>query len=195
MPKRGILILFCVFGVAILILLVGRRPSAPNEEPSYNGRTLSDWVVSLNAGIYPAQVDALQSFGTNADPSLLKWICYDTPIWKAAGYEAINRLRSLLKKTALNDRRLILAEKSAIALSWYCWEHGALRGECARLLTDKKTSPKARARLNRVLSTPPRPFMETIKPHKSIVIPSAIPAAVISRLSTLPDGEELRVES
>ena len=57
----------------------------PGErEPSYRGRTLSEWV-SLYA-LHPNDREAgeaIRQIGTNALPSLLKWIEYEEPGWRA----------------------------------------------------------------------------------------------------------------
>ncbi len=57
---------------------------AADEEPSYNGRLLSQWLgdVVLNArstGPEPYG-EAIRAMGTNAIPTLLKWISYERPI-------------------------------------------------------------------------------------------------------------------
>ncbi|HEY9072979.1 MAG TPA: hypothetical protein VIN67_02500, partial [Desulfobaccales bacterium] len=55
--------------------------SAAEQEPSYNGRLLSEWLGDMRLGqLYsgpsPTQT-AVQAMGTNAIPTLLKWMSYE----------------------------------------------------------------------------------------------------------------------
>ena len=63
-------------GFFILSILAG---IAADQEPSYNGRLLSQWLVDLQLGQVgdnPTEV-AVRAMGTNAIPTLLKWISYE----------------------------------------------------------------------------------------------------------------------
>ena len=56
---------------------------AADQEPSYNGRLLSQWLGDKvlggrSAGHVPHE-DAIRAMGTNAIPPLLKWISYERP--------------------------------------------------------------------------------------------------------------------
>ena len=62
-------------GLLILCALAGL---AADQEPSYNGRLLSQWLADLQpgrAGGHPTE-GAVRAMGTNAIPTLLKWISY-----------------------------------------------------------------------------------------------------------------------
>jgi len=59
----------------------------PEPEPSYNGRTLSEWLkMSRRPAVtegFPGEATlAVRSIGTNALPFLLKWIRYELPPWR-----------------------------------------------------------------------------------------------------------------
>jgi HEAT repeats len=66
-------------GAAAVWLLLPR-----DHEPVYQGKKLSNWVISLGLarfGMAPAedQKDAILQIGTNALPFLVKWITYPAP--------------------------------------------------------------------------------------------------------------------
>src|SRR5205814_6792920 len=68
-------------------------------EPSYGGRSLSEWVGRLDAAAEPAATkeaeEAIRRIGTNALPYLLEWIQYERPAWVSS----LNRVTGgLLKK-------------------------------------------------------------------------------------------------
>src|SRR5205823_6580136 len=52
-----------------------------NTEPSYHGRTLSQWLRPANPdnlhSYTPEEVEAIRHFGTSAVPYLLTWISYE----------------------------------------------------------------------------------------------------------------------
>ena len=71
MTKRKLLLLL-VACIAIGALVV---TATKNREPTYNGRTLSEWLDLGRSDINPAQrTHAVQQIGTNALPFLLAWI-------------------------------------------------------------------------------------------------------------------------
>jgi hypothetical protein len=93
----------------ILIAVAGALPTAalvlavrPEHEPSYDGRPLSEWlhVCSCRKPERPTYderekaAQAIRHMGTNAIPTLLRWISYDpTP----ARQKALTLLRKLPK--------------------------------------------------------------------------------------------------
>jgi hypothetical protein len=81
MKRRPVLIIaFACLASAILALVFWPR----EREPEYNGVTLSTWLVrsgSTNQTESLAAVDAIRHIGTNALPSLLRWIHYE-PGWR-----------------------------------------------------------------------------------------------------------------
>lgn len=56
----------------------------PGErEPSYQGRRLSEWITSYNSHPRDQEAgDAIRQIGTDALPSLLRWIEYEEPGWR-----------------------------------------------------------------------------------------------------------------
>jgi hypothetical protein len=70
-------------GLAILCASVA---TAADREPSYNGRLLSEWLADqyASSGVTVAGApnppkEAVRAMGTNAIPTLLKWISYEGP--------------------------------------------------------------------------------------------------------------------
>jgi HEAT repeat protein len=55
---------------------------ASDQEPSYNGRLLSQWLgdLQLSQPGATATEGAVRAMGTNAIPALLKWISYERPL-------------------------------------------------------------------------------------------------------------------
>jgi len=67
-----------------LVILFASAAIAADEEPSYNGRLLSQWLGDMEerqlwVGGGPTE-KAVQAMGTNAIPTLLKWMSYE-PSW------------------------------------------------------------------------------------------------------------------
>jgi HEAT repeat protein len=62
-----------------LIMLCGSVAVAADQEPSYDGRLLSQWLGDLLVGEFgsTATEGAVRAMGTNAIPTLLKWIAYE----------------------------------------------------------------------------------------------------------------------
>ena len=74
----GLLLLGVCAAAVVWVIWLGER------EPSYRGRKLSEWI-SLYA-LSPRDQEAgeaIRQIGTNALPSLLKWIQYEEPGWRA----------------------------------------------------------------------------------------------------------------
>ena len=64
-----------------LIILCASVAIAADQEPSYNGRLLSQWLGDMrlsapSTGHSPDE-EAIRAMGTNAIPTLLKWISYE----------------------------------------------------------------------------------------------------------------------
>lgn len=83
--------MLAVVGVAVLVVW-------PDEtEPSYQGRTLTEWLLYERPAEAPAvtrnpQVEAIRHIGTNALPFLLKWGQYEPPAWRRVARAAVWRL-------------------------------------------------------------------------------------------------------
>jgi HEAT repeat protein len=66
-------------------LVVAATSNAADQEPSYKGRTLTEWTrdidphVSVPAGYEPPEWIAITRIGTNAIPTLLKWMAEKDP--------------------------------------------------------------------------------------------------------------------
>lgn len=92
--------------------------------------------------------------GTNSLPYLMKWIRYDTPVWKRKLYGMINpALRRLKPSWQLADGEAqIRAEGSLFALITLCPREANVVAELARLADDPATSPVVRARAANVLA-------------------------------------------
>jgi len=77
--SRGPPVWFCGF-----LVLCASAAIAADQEPSYKGRLLSQWVgdMPLNEPMTGHQpyLDAVRAIGTNAIPTLLKWISYERPL-------------------------------------------------------------------------------------------------------------------
>ena len=62
-------------------VLCGSALIAADAEPSYNGRLLSEWLADVSAGAVFGTTtraeEAIRAMGTNAIPTLLKWISYE----------------------------------------------------------------------------------------------------------------------
>ena len=88
-PRIGSLIqLFLRYGVPPracgLVILCASVATAADQEPSYHGRLLSEWLADVHAsagvdvvGAPNPPEEAIRAMGTNAIPTLLKWISYE----------------------------------------------------------------------------------------------------------------------
>lgn len=78
--RRNIGLLLLGVCAAAVVWAIWRR----EREPSYQGRTLSEWITSYDS--HPRNqeaAEAIRQIGTNALPSLLKWIQYEEADWRA----------------------------------------------------------------------------------------------------------------
>src|SRR5437879_4899885 len=78
MGKRKV-IFFCL-GVAFVLTAVVWAISR-EREPSYQGRTLSEWT-DLLPGKNDDASNAIRHVGSNSLPVILKWLRYEPPSWK-----------------------------------------------------------------------------------------------------------------
>jgi hypothetical protein len=69
----------------LLVVLVAAAGNAANNEPSYKGRTLTDWTRDIDphyivmVGHEPPEWVAIRHIGTNAIPTLLTWMAKKDP--------------------------------------------------------------------------------------------------------------------
>jgi HEAT repeat protein len=129
---RRIPIIMLGVGVAIL-LWTFLRPR--EQEPRYEGRTLSQWLMDYDPtpkpdGPLTKQANsAVEHIGTNALPSLIKWIDYEVPAWhwkfcdafpRVAASPTFSRLvmgkKDFLRARAANLGFKILGDKAAPAV-------------------------------------------------------------------------------
>lgn len=131
----------------VLVLQVVPAP----QEPSYEGKRLSEWVIDLNGEFTVEQARALDAMGTNAIPHLLRWVAYDTPPWKTHAYRVMNFLRSTRNKSQITDRRLKLGDEAETALSRFVRDAPQIAVECRRLALQNNLPPRVRQRINYLL--------------------------------------------
>ena len=89
--RLGVALLALVL-LAVVIAFFRPTPSPPPIEPSYAGRTLSEWILrnpnALNGNPRSREAkEAIRKMGTNALPCLLAWLAADpdhSPIKRAA---------------------------------------------------------------------------------------------------------------
>ncbi len=87
MRKRGLIRL--LIGILVLIgaiVVLSRR----EREPEYGGKRLSEWVDELPESRDGAAEKAVRNIGTNGLPFLVKWMLYETPVWKSKVYDFVN---------------------------------------------------------------------------------------------------------
>jgi hypothetical protein len=84
LPVFGCLILYinkAMLKWMSVLLLCALAATAAEQEPSYNGRLLSEWLGDMRLGQLwagPSPTErTVQAMGTNAIPTLLKWMSYE----------------------------------------------------------------------------------------------------------------------
>jgi hypothetical protein len=79
--RRKILLLLAALGLAVGAYVLFIR----DDEPTYEGRTLSEWLADFGNGdrpLPPEAQDAIRRIGGKAVPQLLHLIEYQTPPWR-----------------------------------------------------------------------------------------------------------------
>ena len=99
----------CSFFILCILVAV-----AADQEPSYNGRLLSQWLGDMDLHSYWAGhvPEAIRAMGSNAVPALLNWIAYERPAPHQSS-QAGETLRSDLPHYPLSPEER--AERSEIA--------------------------------------------------------------------------------
>jgi hypothetical protein len=79
--RRGILLAVLGLGLVTMLVVV---PWPRENEPEYQGKTLSQWLATYmeNGQASPQAADAVHHIGTNALPFLVKWIAHEQPKWR-----------------------------------------------------------------------------------------------------------------
>jgi len=106
--RRFILIL----PAAILVCVVAWLVFVPAPEPSYKGRTLSQWIEEYGKSQQRRGTsEPVEYFGTNALPYLLRWIQYEVPqYWTRPNRPLVQRLHKikwLANSIEVKNRRAI----------------------------------------------------------------------------------------
>lgn len=135
----------------------------PNKEPSYKGKSLSEWIVlrSKTPGSDPDIEEAIAQIGTNGVPYYVKWLGYEQPSLKASFYAY---LKSLLVKapraTMADDQKVHRATGAALALETLGPKAVIALYELARLATGPGiTSSSDELRLVAVRATLALPWL------------------------------------
>src|SRR6267154_2773396 len=89
--RRFYLVMLGVLVVAVLVAVFSSE-----REPEYQGKRLSEWVIEYGIWQFtdsappPEEVvNAIGHIGKNARPYLVKWISYETPVWKDKLYRVL----------------------------------------------------------------------------------------------------------
>ena len=79
MRKRGaqFVSLLCLLLAGLLVIFLRR-----DVEPSYNGRTLSEWSISGGDIKLNEAEDAIRHIGTNSLPFVLRWVTAEPLAWR-----------------------------------------------------------------------------------------------------------------
>lgn len=147
--------LFFVVAAALAGVGVFAAIKATSErEPEYGGKKLSEWVGGYLHGNAsqptPEERDqAMRGMGTNAVPYLVKWIRYDTPLWKTRLCGLINpALKRLHASWELNDeQKQARGDLAVFALTRIPREAGGEIAELLKLRTDPGASRNVQMRV------------------------------------------------
>jgi hypothetical protein len=106
--RRSIFLVSCIIFAAItaFIFWPGER------EPAYQGKTLSEWLaINGKSNISAAEADkavrAIQTMGTNALPSLLRWVDYEPSATRTKMDSLADKLPGWMRQTRLVRRFVI----------------------------------------------------------------------------------------
>ena len=117
MHKRRVYLILGVVGLVLVGVLAA--VFSREREPEYGGKRLSEWVDELtgshDGGI---ALEAVRRIGTNSLPLLVKWMMYETPVWKRRLYDFVNPpLRRLNRSWEFSeDQRTFRALGALVAL-------------------------------------------------------------------------------
>ena len=151
MRKRRLILLLLAGGV--LVMVVDRL-----GEPSYGGRRLSQWVEEYVTDRTPNSRDrrdsAVRHIGTNAIPYLLRWIRYETPVWKSKLYGALNpALKTVVPACQLTDEKNKLrADGTVFALIALGADAQQILPELSKVASDPISAPAVAVRAANALA-------------------------------------------
>jgi len=90
--RRRILFILIAAAVVAVAFVAAFNSSGP-KEPSYNGKTLSQWIDLAYSSPQAGEADdALRHIGTNAIPCLLDWLAYQPAPWRQKAKQFVLRL-------------------------------------------------------------------------------------------------------
>src|SRR5262245_12543789 len=100
--RRKFAWIFISCGIALVLLLT----LWPEREPKYKGRSLSQWIATLDGSdpeisTHEAEL-AIRSIGTNGIPFYVKWFQYKEPPWRIRLAAQAARLPGKFGDTAEN---------------------------------------------------------------------------------------------
>src|SRR5437879_791755 len=114
MRKRSVYLILLAVLMVGLVLAVCRRA----REPAYGGQRLSEWVNTqwLHSAVSVEEAtDALHHMGNKALPRLMRWIQYDSPVWKQKLFAVSNRItQGLHFSFTLSDDKTVLRGNHAM---------------------------------------------------------------------------------
>ena len=138
MPHRRLILGLLALGILTALIFAFIRP----REPSYQGRSLSQWLVKFDTwdSSLAAQAeaeDAIRHMGTNVIPHLLRYIRHEE---SPGTSKALTTVQTLLAKAGINweltgRERVPRAERALIALGL---DANAAIPELVRLMNDPK---------------------------------------------------------
>ena len=138
-PRNIGLVLLAICGTAVVWIIWPKE-----REPSYRGRKLSDWVSLYS--LHPQDQEAgeaVRQIGTNALPSLLQWIQYEQPGWRARIVDWLDQRPWVARDNLLHK---LVEGPGGTRPSWAIWGFEALGGKAlpavadlARIMHDSKS--------------------------------------------------------
>jgi hypothetical protein len=111
--RRKKLVLTLLFA-AVLALLLWWFWSASEREPTYEGRTLSQWLFLYTKPGTSEEVEAVsavRSIGTNSLPFLVKWVAYPPPAWRQKLARKVTILPTWLMKPRAQQLEIMKGSK------------------------------------------------------------------------------------
>jgi hypothetical protein len=144
--KRSLLVFLAVWLVGVVVCWIVTRP----REPSYAGRSLRQWLeiaAAVDDDKSAEGAKAIRAIGTNAIPSLLKWIPYERSWWRVE-LEYLRVVRSYpVPQWMLEDKNEDLADLAGYGLEILGREAEIAIPELTRIVNTAK--PAAHKRMPR----------------------------------------------
>lgn len=195
--KSVVLVISALLITAVVTFMARGQKTVQPPEPSYKGKTLSEWMTPKGPWDQMAFEEAIRQIGTNAMPCLLHWIQYQEPEWKKA-------LRSWTVNSRDKSREAYLAHTTQRVFEALGPDAKAYIPELTRLMNDTNTpastswwaiwgisymGPEALPPLMNALTNPPgrlRNMAAIVIPHLGTNALPAIPL-LVSCLTNSPE--------